>query len=170
MRLNLGNLRLGDYFFVRSLDDGTRQIGWRLWVLIWVLPTLFLAAATLMLVYEGYRHATSVPTKGEVVRVYEWEGDTVFDRGVTNYGPVFRYTWTDGTETEATSGLSHPDFNFAIGSSHDIRYFADAKRNVVLPGMHNWMAPLIILGIGVVTALPALWGTARLKRWQRKGT
>lgn len=170
MRLSLADRRLGAYYFVRTLPDGRRQVGWRLWVLIWILPGLFLAAAALMFAHEGWRHVASVPTTGEVVQVYDWPGGTIFDRGVTNYGPVFRYSWSDGSATEATSGLSHPSFNFPIGSVHEIRYFPDAKRNVVLPGLHNWMAPSIILGLGAVTLIPALWATARLRRWQREGT
>ena len=170
MRYILPNLRLGEYFFVRTLPDGRRQIGWRTWVLIWVAPVLFVAASLMMFAWEGYRHLATTPTTGEVVQVYEWEGTSPFDRGVALYGPVFRYTWVDGQPTEATSGMSHPDFNFPIGSVHEIRYFPDAKRNVVLPGIHNWMAPAIILGIGAVLLIPALWGTFRLKRWQRKGS
>lgn len=159
----------GQLYFRRVLPDGTRLISWRTWVLIWVTPALFVAAALLMFGVEGWRHAASVPAKGKVVRVYAWRGGTIFDRGQTNYGPVFRYTWTDGQPTEATSGLSHPDFDFDIGSVHDIRYFPNAKRNIVLPGIHNWTAPSIILGIGALTFVPALWGTARLRRWQKGG-
>lgn len=157
------------YYFLRILPDGTRLVSRRVWILIWVTPVLFLAAALLMFGYEGWRHIASVPTTGEVVKVYEWEGETIFDKGKPLYGPVFRYTWSDGQPTEATSGMSSPDFNFPIGSDHDIRYFPEKKRNIVLPGMHNWLAPLIILGIGVAMSIPALWGTARLRRWQNGG-
>ena len=156
-------------YFWRELPDGRREVSWRVWVLVWVTPVLFLAAAVLMLGYEGYRHATSVPGEGEVVRVYAWEGETIFDRGTINYGPVFKYIWSDGNPTEATSGMSHPDWNFDIGSRHAIRYFEGYKGNVVYPGLHNWMAGLIILGLGAVCLIPALWVTARLRRWLRAG-
>ncbi len=157
-------------FFWRELPDGRREVSWRLWVLIWVLPVLMLGAGVAMLAFEGWRHMASVPGKGEVVRVYSWEGDTPFDRGATNYGPVFRYTWSDGKVTEASAAMSHPDWNFEIGSVHDIRWFEGVKRDVVLPGIHNWLAGLIVLAIGVVCLLPALWATRRLRRWIAAGS
>lgn len=153
----------------QTLPDGGRVVSWRLWVLIWVAPVLFLAAAALMFGQQAWRHVTSQPIEAQVVRVYDWPGETVFDRGQTKFGPVFRYQWTDGTMTEASTGMSHPDFDFPVGSVHEIRYFPDRKGNVVLPGIHNWMAPSIILGIGAVLLAPALWATARVKRWLDKG-
>ncbi|MDJ0827850.1 MAG: hypothetical protein QNJ16_20380 [Rhodobacter sp.] len=154
-------------YFWRELPDGRREVSWRVWVLIWVAPVLFLLAGAGMLGIEAYRHLASVPATGEVVRVYAWEGETVFDRGTTNYGPVFRYVWSDGQLTEATSGLSHPDWNFEIGSRHAIRYLPGVKTDVVLPGPHNWYPGLIVGAIGLILTLPALWATARLRRWQR---
>ncbi|MDF0602363.1 hypothetical protein P1J78_16615 [Psychromarinibacter sp. C21-152] len=159
-------MRHTQLFFWREHPDGRREVSWRTWVLIWLLPVLFLGAAVLMLAWEGYRHLATVPAQGEVVRVYAWEGDTIFDRGMANYGPVFRYTWSDGQETEASVGMSHPDWNFEIGSVREIRYFPDRKTNVVLPGAVNFYAGLIIGGIGLVLLLPALLATWRLRRWQ----
>lgn len=156
-------------FLWRTLPDGRREVSWRLWVLIWVAPSLFLGASVLMLGVESWRHLASVSGEGEVVRVYAWEGETIFDNGTTNYGPVFRYIWSDGQPTEASSGMSHPDWNFDIGSRHAIRWFKGAKRNVVLPGVHNWLAGLIVGAIGLVLLLPALWATLRLRCWMRAG-
>ncbi|MDJ0628851.1 MAG: hypothetical protein QNJ44_11375 [Rhodobacter sp.] len=156
-------------FFWRTLPDGRREVSWRVWVLIWVAPVLFLIAGAGMLLIEGYRHLASTPATGEVVRVYAWEGETVFDRGTTNYGPVFRYLWSDGQPTEATSGMSHPEWNFDIGSTHDIRYFPGRKANVVFPGPHNWYAGLIVGAIGLVLSVPALWASLRIRRWLGAG-
>ncbi len=156
-------------FLVRTDGNGRRLISWRLWVLIWVAPVLFGLAAVLMLGQAGYLRLASVPGEGEVVRVYAWEGETPFDRGRINYGPVFRYDWSDGQPTDASLGQSHPDWNFEIGSRHAIRYLPGVKANVMLPGWHNWAAGLIILAIGAVLTLPALWATVRLRRWQRAG-
>jgi hypothetical protein len=160
---------LSQPFLFRESPDGRREVSWRVWVLIWVAPLLFLAAATLMLGYEGWRHLASVPNQGEVVRVYAWDGETIFDKGSTNYSPVFRYRFSDGSLTEASAGMSHPDWNFDIGSVHAIRTFPHTKRNVVLPGWQNWAAGLIVGGIGAVLLPPALWLTARARRWQRAG-
>ena len=162
-------MHLSQRFLWQTLPDGRREVSWRLWVLIWIAPVLFLAASVLMLGAEGWRHATSTPGEGEVVRVYAWEGETIFDRGTTNYGPVFRYVWSDGQPTEATSGMSHPDWNFDIGSRHAIRWFEDAKRNVVLPGLHNWLAGLIIGAIGLALLPFALLITGAIRKWQRAG-
>jgi len=156
-------------FFWRCLPDGRREVSWRVWVLIWVAPVLFVMAGAGLLVWEGYRHLASVPTEAEVVRVYEWEGEGLFTTGTTLYGPVFRYVWGDGQTTEATSGMSDPAWNFEIGSRHQIRYFPGAKANVVFPGRHNWLPGAIVAGIGVVLSLPALWATLRLRRWLGAG-
>lgn len=156
-------------YFWHTTPDGRREISWRTWLLVWILPGLLLLAAVVMLGWESYRHLATVPTTGEVVRVYAWEGETMFDRGDTNYGPVFRYTWTDGTETEASVGMSHKDWNFEIGSVHPIRYFAGSKTNVVLPGAVNFYAGLIVGALGLVCMIPALFAASRLRRWQRGG-
>ena len=153
----------------RTLDDGRRQVSWRTWLLIWIAPGLFLLAAAGMLGLAAYGAVASVPGKGEVVRVYSWPGETMFDRGQTNYSPVFRYIWSDGAHTEASTGMSHPNWNFAIGSQHDIRYFPSRKANVILPGPHNAAAGWIILLIGVVCSVPALAANWAVRRWLRGG-
>ncbi len=153
----------------RTAPDGRREISWRLWVLIWVAPVLFSLAGAALLVVEGYRHLASTPTTGEVVRVYEWDGDTILSRGTKLYGPVFRYVWSDGKPTDATSGMSDPSWNFEIGSTHEIRYFKGYKANVVFPGRHNWLPGLIVGAIGLVLLVPAGWGTRALLRWKARG-
>ncbi len=152
-------------FFWRTLPDGRREVSWRVWVLIWVAPVLFLLAGLGLLAWEAYRHLASVPTEAEVVRVYEWDGEGLFSAGTTLYGPVFRYIWSDGNPTDATSGLSDPSWNFEIGSTHQIRYFPAYKADVVFPGPHNWLPGLIVGAIGVVLTVPAVWATLRIRRW-----
>lgn len=157
-------------FLFKTHPDGRREVSWRLWVLIWVLPAGLTVAALWLAAVAAYGQLATRPTTGEVVRVYGWEGETVFDRGTMNYSPVFRYVWSDGKETEASTGMSHPAWNFAVGSRHEIRYFPVRKRDVILPGWPNWLPALIILGMAVVVAVPALFAALRLRRWQRAGT
>lgn len=153
----------------RVTEGGRRLVSWRLWVLIWVTPVLFALAFAALLGEAGYKRYATVETEAEVVRVYAWGGETIFDRSTVNYAPVFRYVWSDGAPTEASVGMSHPDWNFDIGTRHVIRYFPAAKSDLVLPGPHNWAAAWIIGALALVTALPALWGTRRLNRWQAGG-
>lgn len=155
--------------FLKEYPDGQRVVSWRSWVLVWLLPGLFLLAAAALVGEAVYARLATVPARGEVVRVYAWPGETWFDRGVTNYAPVLRYEWSDGSLTEASAGNSHPDWNFPVGSQHDIRYFPGAKTDVVLPGPHNWFAAAVIGGIGLVLLVPALWLTRRLLRWRAGG-
>ena len=160
-----------DKFLWRTNADGTRQVSWRLWVLVWVVPACF-AAATLWLVLEVFliRAATQVTT-GEVVKVYEWDSDHPFaSEGDKDYSPLYRYTWTDGTETEATAGRSHTEWNFEIGSKHQIRYYPDRKDDVVLVGPTEWLVAQII-GLMTLCVLPlSMLGTMRIRRWLRGGT
>lgn len=157
-------------YLLRTTEDGRRLISWRVWVLVWVTPVLFALATVLLLGEAAYKRFATVETEGEVVRVYTWDGETIFDRGTVNYAPVFRYVWSDGQPTEASAGMSHPDWNFALGSRHVIRYFPAAKSDVVLPGPHLWSVAWAIALIALGVTMPALWGTWRLKRWQRGGT
>ncbi len=156
-------------FFWRTRPDGVREVSWRVWVLIWVAPVLFALAGAGLLLWEGYRHLASVPTEAEVVRVYEWQGEGLFTSETTLYGPVFRYVWSDGATTDATSGLSDPAWNFEIGSRHAIRYFPGAKADVVFPCAHNWIPGVVVGLLGAGLSLPALWGTGRIRRWLRAG-
>lgn len=156
-------------FFLKETEEGRRLVSWRVWVLIWVAPALFALAFAVLLGEAAYKRLATVPGEGEVVRVYAWEGETWFDRGVTNYAPVLSYDWTDGKPTEASTGMSHPGWNFEIGSRHMIRYFPGAKADLVLPGAHNWSVAWVIGAIAAVLLLPALWGTWRLKKWQAGG-
>jgi len=154
----------------QEFPDGRREVDWRLWVLIWLMPVLFLAASVSMLGHEVNRQLTSTPGVAEVVRVQTKVGETTFDRGKTSYSPLFRYVWRDGKPTNATTGMSHPDWNFEVGSRHDIRWFEDSKQNIILPGAHNWLPGLVIAAIGALLGIPAAIATWWLRRWLRAGT
>ena len=146
--------------FLWVSQDGQRHASWHVYVLIWVAPVVF-ALATALLAFDSWKrtHGT-VPTTGEVVRVYEWDGE---------YSPVFRYTWTDGNETEASTGYRDAGWNFPVGSRHAIRYFAEARRDVVLEGPHNWYVARMI-GLFTLAAFAlALALHGLLRRWLRRG-
>jgi len=151
--------RPGKSFFYTD-PEGRRLASWHVYVLLWLLPVIFALATAALFAEAIWKTTATVPTTGEVVRVYDWDG---------NYGPVFRYTWTDGSVTEASTGNSSPDFNFPVGSLHDIRYFADRKADVVLVGPHNWFVALVIGAITLGVSLFSLYGHARLRRWLRSG-
>lgn len=149
---------------------GVRHAGWRVRFLIWLLPGVF-AAATLWLIFvptvqiSGWTRAEAV-----VRQVYQWEGETIFDRGVMQYAPVLCYVWTDGTETCATPGQRHRDWNFAVGSTREILFDPARKGVLVLPGVAGqWGLALAIAALTLVTGLIALYGDHRVRRWQRGG-
>lgn len=150
--------------------QGRRHVGWRVWLFVWLLPALF-AGATVLL--GGTALVQTVGwERGEayVRQVYAWEGETPFDRGVMQYSPVLCYVWTDGAETCATPGQRHRDWNFAVGSRHAVLFDPGQRGEVRLAEAgQQRMLPLAIGAIGLGTALVALYGHVRLRRWQRGG-
>ncbi|MCU4652147.1 DUF3592 domain-containing protein [Roseibacterium sp. SDUM158016] len=150
--------------------QGQRHVGWRVWLLLWVFPALF-AVATLLL--GGVALVQTLGwERGEayVRQVYAWEGETPFDRGVVQYSPVLCYVWTDGAETCATPGQRHRDWNFEVGSRHAVLYDPSERGQLRLAEVgQQRMLPLAIGGIALGTALLALLGHVRLRRWQRGG-
>ena len=156
-------------FLTEETAEGVRLASWRVWFFIWLVPVAFAAAAVILGMATGLRYLATVPGEGEVVRVYSQAGETVFDRGVTNYAPVFRYEFAPGEETEASAGMAAPGWNFEIGSRHAIRFDPKVKGDVMLPGRHNWVVAWIMALIAAVLALPALWAHLRVRRWQRGG-
>ena len=160
-----------DKYIWRTNADGSRQVSWRAWVLVWVLPAVF-AAATLWLVIEVYLvRAQTVETTGTVTHVYTWENDApqfIFP-GAHTYSPRYQYTWTDGTQTEATAGRSHTTWDFEIGSEHAIRYYPDRKDDVVLVGPTEWLVAQII-GLMTLCVIPvSMLVSLRIRRWLRGG-
>ncbi|UYV39302.1 hypothetical protein N4R57_10010 [Rhodobacteraceae bacterium D3-12] len=156
-------------FLFEETAAGERIVSWRVWLLVWLLPGVFALGTVAMVGEAGWRLQGTVVGQGEVVRVYTFEGETVFDRGVLNYSPVFRYEFAPGEMIEASTGMSHPDWNYEIGSVHEIYYKPSYKTNVSLPGAHNWAVAWVIGGITAVLLLPALWLHRRVRRWQRGG-
>ena len=100
-------------------------------------------------------------TTGEVVRVYEWKNENPFMGGDKTFGPVFRYTWSDGNPTQASAGHAFL-VPFKTGSKHTILFDPHTKTNVRTTLFEQlWAVPWTILALGIVTwflALPIwLW-------------
>lgn len=150
----------GEKAFLWTDESGVRHASWHVAALIWVAPVVFAIGVAVLLFEAVVKTTMTVATTGEVVRVYDWDG---------NYSPVFRYTWTDGTATEATSGQSDPDWNFPVGSEHAIRYFPEAKRDIVIEGAHNWAVPGWIALIALPILLLSAYAQSRVNRWLRGG-
>lgn len=79
-----------------------------------------------------------------MVPVYYWSDEMIFDWGQTSYSPGFRHAWSDGIRNEASTGRSHPDGNFAIGSQHEVRYFL-ARKGAVFPQWPDYAAAEYII-------------------------
>ncbi len=157
-------------FLLRTHLDGRRQASWRVWVLIFLAPALFLITAAL-LAWESYAFiARAERTTGEVVHVYAWEGWNPWDGATTDYSPVFRYRFSDGEMTEASTGQSSPNWNFEIGSRHEILFLPDRKSDVRQAKFEQlWALPATIGAIGLVLLLPALLAARFVRKWLRGG-
>lgn len=150
--------------------DGKREASRWMWFLIFLLPAGFFCAAILLTCSSLLTIATSERTAGEVVRVYKWEDWNPWDGDTIVYSPVFRYKFTDGSLTEASTGQSSPNWNYDVGSTHEILYVPGRKGDVKLDNFETlWALPLTILGIGLVSLLPSLLGALFLLRWLRGG-
>ncbi|KFB09023.1 DUF3592 domain-containing protein [Nitratireductor basaltis] len=165
IRLNMTQL-----YLLRTGSGGKRQASWRVWVLIFLLPVLFLGTAA-ALAWESYAFISSATrTTGEVVRVYAWEGWNPWDGKTTDYSPVFRYRFSDTEMTEASTGQSSPNWNFAIGSQHEIFFTPDEKRDVRQKNFEQlWALPAAIGGIGMVLLIPSAIVAWFVLRWLRGG-
>lgn len=164
-------LNMTQPFFLRTGPDGRRQVSWRVWVLIFVLPALMIGAA-LLLAFESHSFVNGAQrTMGEVVRVYSWDSNNPWDGEHTAYSPVFRYTFAPGDITEASLGMKSANWNFPIGSRHEILFDPSQKGNVGLDSFeYLWAVPAIVGAIGLILLLPALVATAFVLRWLRRGT
>ena len=116
-----------------------------------------------------YLQDRTVETTGTVVRVYEWDSENPLDEGPKVYGPVFRYTWTDGTQTEATAGVSSSLWNFPVGTEIAIRYDPDSKDDIIVVGPTEWLVARVNAIIAILGAIPALIGTFLVRLWLRRG-
>jgi hypothetical protein len=160
-----------DKYLLRTNADGTRQASWRIWVLVWLLPAVFLGACGYLTIETLYLRSATVETEGEVTHIYRWENDApqVFYPGEHVYSPRFKYTWTDGNATEATPGRSHPGWNFEIGSRHVIRYDPDEKGDVIVAGPTEWLVLRYILWFTAGCTVLSLIGHLLVRRWLGKG-
>jgi hypothetical protein len=158
-------------FLWRILPDGTRQVSWRVWLLVFILPGLLAGAAALFAAQSAIVTATWTRTEAEVVRVYAWEGRNPWDGATTDYSPVFRYAHASGEMTEASTGQSSPNWNLPVGSRHAIWFDPTVKGDVRQDNFEQlWALPAILAGLAAATLVPALAAFALIRRWQRRGT
>ena len=157
-----------DAYLLRTFKDGTRKASWRMWLLVWITPALF-ALFTVLLSLETLVFLSGAEkTTGTVVKVYEWEGWTPTKGTVPVYSPVFEYTWTDGTTTQASNGMSAHVYNFDIGSEHAIWFKTAAKGDVMLDRFDRmWGVQTVLAGLTLATLIPALIAAALIRRWLR---
>ncbi|MEM9199565.1 MAG: DUF3592 domain-containing protein [Pseudomonadota bacterium] len=168
LRILLIRLNMTQMFFFRTLPDGRREVSWRVWVLIFLLPGGFLGAAALLTMESLQIVSRYQRTTGEVTHVYAWDGWNPVDGATKVYSPRFRYAFRPGEMTEATGGQSSANWNFAIGSRHEILFDPEVKRDVVLPVFERlWALPVIIAAIGTFLLLPALVAAYFVRRWLR---
>ncbi|MEM0990311.1 MAG: DUF3592 domain-containing protein [Pseudomonadota bacterium] len=162
----------GDYYLARRHPDGRREISWRLWVLIWVTPVVMLVGAGVVAAMADWKRQHWTVAEAEVTHVYAWDNDApqIFYPGDKINSPRFRYTWSDGQPTEATTGTSHTGWNFALGSRHQIRFDPDTKGDVVLVGPSEWWVARTVAVLGLLLLVPSLIGALLLLRWRSRGT
>ncbi len=146
--------------------NGKREASWRMWLLIFLLPLGFCIATVFLTFQSLYVDAVAVRTKGEVVRVYDWESWTPWDGETTIFSPVFKYQFSDGSMTEASTGQSSPNWNFPVGSTHEILFFQEAKGDVKLNNFETlWALPLTIAVICLFALIPSALASLLLLRW-----
>lgn len=132
----------------------TAGMGWRDRVLIIVFcgPVLMTLAAIGFAADSAVFLLRSEIATGTVVQVHEWEGTTLFDRGQTNYEPVFTYL-DAGEERRASVGSSHSSFEMAVGETAEIRYIPGGRGNVKIDTWQGlWFVPVVLAGFAA-----ALW-------------
>ncbi len=150
--------------------NGKREASWRMWLLIFLLPVCLFCAAIFLSFQSFYFQARSSRALGEVVRVYAWDDWNPWDGETTSYGPVFRYQFTDGSWTEASTGQSSPNWNFVQGSTHEILFLKGQKSDVRLNNFESfWAVALIISALGFLALIPSIAAAWLLKRWLNSG-
>lgn len=161
IRLNMTQL-----YLLRTGPAGARQASWRVWALIFLLPVLFLGTAA-ALAWETRSFLDNAErTMGEVVHVYAWDGWNPWNGDTTDFSPVFRYRFSDGAITQASTGQSSPNWNFTIGSQHEIFFTPDRRRDVRQNNFEQlWAVPAAIALIGLVLSVPALIAAFLVRRW-----
>ena len=129
---------------------------WAFQRLVFLFPALCILAALALFGESILFQMKAKRTSGEVVRVYEWKNENPFMGGDKTYGPVFRYTWSDGKETQASAGHAFL-VPFKVGSKHTILFGPSMKTDVRTTLFEQlWAVPVTILVLGIVTWILAL--------------
>ena len=158
-----------DIFWVTTDAEGNRHIGSVLWGLLGAVPTAMLAVSAFLLFNlfeETFRYER---TMGEVVEVRSFVSTAPWNRGTTEYVPVFLYTWTDGASTRAGVNLASASYNFPIGSRHEILFNPDRRDDVRIAGAHNWIVPGGFAALTLLTLVAFGVLHRRLRRWEAGG-
>lgn len=153
-------------FLLRQFENGQRRASWRIWVLVYLMPVLFLIAGGLIALdsYQFIRQAHR--TTGEVVHVYAWDGWNPWDGDTTDYSPVFQYQFSDGETTQASTGQSSPNWNYALGTHHDIYFNPKTKADVKQNNFEQlWALPVTIVAMGLILLIPAMVATYFIRKW-----
>ena len=139
------------------LKSGLRR--WTAQRLVFLFPVLCLAASLAFFGESAWFQLNAKRTQGEVVQVYEWKNDSWVYGGDKVYGPVFRYTWSDGKPTRASTGQSF-SHRFTEGERHTILFDPSQKGDVRLTWFEQlWAVPSTLLALALASLLVAwpLW-------------
>lgn len=127
--------------------------------LVFLFPVLCLLASAAFFAETLWFQAKAKSAEGEVVRVYSRQGENFIERGKTLYSPVFRYVWSDGQPTQASTGQAHST-PFSQGDKHAILFDPSAKGDVRLKTYEQlWALPvtLLLIALGTLVLAFALW-------------
>lgn len=149
-------------------------LGWRArWrIVLFAFPALMSVAAAGFWAEAALYNLRSVPVTGTVVQLYEWPGETVFDRGKTNYEPVFTYE-ANGGSYRASVGSAHASYNVPVGETATIRVIPGARGNVRMEtfvGLWGLPAVLTVIALGAFAVALPLWLLLDRLIWKRDRT
>ena len=157
-------------FWVTTDADGNRHIGGVLWGLLGAVPTAMMVVTAWLVVVLYQETFQYVRTTGEVVEVRSVVSTAPWNRGTTEYVPVFRFTWIDGEEARSDVNLASASYNFEIGSQHEILFNPGNRRDHIrIPGPLNWLIPALFVALTVLTLVAFRAIRRRLQRWEAGG-
>lgn len=141
-------------FFFRKSASGQTVPTWGTKLLIWIMPVLFLGAGMGWLASSHSWVANARAAEAVVTAVATMDtagNDPVY------YIPEFEFALEDGSKATAKLGLASPDFNFEIGSKHEILYDPVAGGPVRFPGFaFNYFGATLVLAMSAMFALVSL--------------
>lgn len=149
-----------------TYSEFNKNLTWRarIRIIVFSLPVLLTLAAVGFAVESGLYVLRSEATVGTVVQRYEWPGETLFDRGQTNYEPVFEFALDGEAARRASVGSAHASFDVAVGETAMIRALPGDNGNVRMATWQGlWFIPAM-LGLFAAVAWPvsgALWWVVR---------